>query len=387
MPNKQNVSSTLAIVGGGQLGMMLHQAAEKLGVKVIVLDAPGASAHLAGANLIEGKINDPAAVRSMAKTGGKVTPLTIEVEHVAIRELEKLHSEGFHVHPNPKTMSTIADKLLQKNHLRKHGIPVADFEKVNSSRDIELLLKKWDNGLILKARKGGFDGRGNVVINKKSDIKKEKALKLMSEGNMYAEKKVKFKKEIAVIVVRDIFNNIVTYPTVETVHKDNICQMVISPARVKSMVSQEAERIGIHVLESFKGAGVFAIEMFLLSDGKILVNEIAPRVHNSGHLTIEANITSQFENHVRAVTGRKLGPVERVFPHAVMINILEGKGRNGPDIIKVGSYGYLHWYGKEGKMPPLEPRKIGHVTGLGNTYNDAMNAARNAYNQAMEGII
>lgn len=387
MSNKHNVSSKLSVVGGGQLGMMLHKAAYKLNVAIIVLDTPGTSAHLAGANLVTGKINDPEAVRSIANTGGKTTPLTIEVEHVAIEELKKLEKEGFHVHPSPDTMSIIADKLVQKKHLQKNKIPTADFAQIKKPSDIQLLLKKWEHGLIIKARTGGFDGRGNVVINKEADIKKESAQKLIADGNIYAEKRIKFKKELAVILVRDMHNNVLVYPTVETIHKDNICHTVISPARVSTQVAQKAEEIGLKVVESFEGAGVFAVEMFLMPGEKIVVNEIAPRVHNSGHLTIEANETSQFENHVRAVTGRDLGAVSRLVPFAVMINILEGKGKHDPSVIQVGSHGYLHWYGKEGRMYPLPPRKIGHVTGLGNTYNEAMKAAKIAYNQAMEEVI
>lgn len=387
MSNKHNAPSKLSVVGGGQLGMMLHNAAHKLNVTITVLDAPGASAHLAGANLVNGKINDAKAVRNLANAGGKTTPLTIEVEHVAIEELKKLENEGYQVHPRPDTMSLIADKLVQKNHLQKNKIPIADYTQIEKPSDIKLLLKKWEHGLIIKARTGGFDGRGNVVINNESDIKKESAKKLIADGNIYAEKKVKFKKELAVVLVRDTHNNVMVYPTVETIHKDNICHTVISPARVSAQIAHKAEEIGIKVIESFEGAGVFAVEMFLMSGGKIVVNEIAPRVHNSGHLTIEANETSQFENHVRAVTGRGLGSVSRLSPFAVMINILEGKGKHDPSIIKIGSHGYLHWYGKEGRMYPLPPRKIGHVTGLGNTYNEAMKAAKIAYNQAMEEII
>lgn len=387
MPNTVHVPSRLAIIGGGQLGMMLHQSAHALGIEVAVLDSSGVSAHQVGAKLVEGKINDPAAVRRLADTWGKDVPLTIEVEHVAIDELKKLHKEGFQVHPNPDTMTIIADKLIQKKHLAQNGIPVAEFEEVRDAADIKALLADWQGGLIIKTRKGGFDGRGNVVIGNAKDIYSEKAQRLIAGGGIYVEKKVPFEIELAVILVRDVFNNVVTYPVVETIHENNICKMVISPARIDVKTSKVAESIGVRVLDSLYGAGVFAVEMFLLPEGKVLVNEIAPRVHNSGHLTIEANKTSQFENHIRAVTGRELKSTDRVSPHAVMINILEGVGKHKPDIIKIGPQAYLHWYGKEGRMAPLEPRKIGHVTGLGSTHANAMIAARAAYDQAMEGVI
>ncbi len=385
--NKKKSTQKIAIVGGGQLGMMLQQAANTLGIEVAVLDVKGASAHQAGAVLVEGRINDFDAVLKLADKFGKDAPITIEVEHVAIEALQKLKDEGFMVYPDPKTLQIITDKYVQKNYLKKHKIPVADFEEIKSHKDLQRLLKVWKDGLVLKTKKGGFDGRGNVVIKNSSDLSLQKVKDMLLAGNVYAEKLFSFKKELAAILVRDIKGNIVCYPIVETIHEDNICSMVIAPARVSDKVKKKAEKIGRETIRVLDGAGVFAVEMFLGQDDEVLVNEIAPRVHNSGHLTIEANKTSQFENHVRAVTGQELGDVSMHTPFAVMINILRGTGVNTLGIEKLSAQSFIHWYGKEGRMPPKDPRKIGHVTGFGDTFESAMSAAQSAFEKAMNGVI
>lgn len=385
--NKKKKVKKIAIVGGGQLGMMLKQAASTLDIEVAVLDAKGASAHQAGAVLVEGGIKDFDAVLKLADKFGKDAPITIEVEHVAIDALQKLKDEGFTVYPDPRTLHIIADKYLQKEYLRKHKIPVADFEEIKSVKDLQRLFKKWKNGLVLKTKKGGFDGRGNVVIKDSSDLNLQKVKDMLLGGGLYAEKLFPFRKELSAILVRDVHGAIACYPIVETIHEENICSMVIAPARVSDKVKKKAEKIGHKTVSVLEGAGVFAIEMFVGQDDEILVNEIAPRVHNSGHLTIEANKTSQFENHIKAVTGQKLGDVSMVTPYAVMINILRGRGVNHLSIEKLSSQSFVHWYGKEGRMPPKDPRKIGHVTGLGDTFESAMSAAQSAFEKAMNGVI
>lgn len=386
MKNKKTFKK-VAIVGGGQLGMMLKQAADVLNIEIAVLDAKGTSAHQVGAVLVEGGIKDPEAVFKLAKTFGKDASITIEVEHVAIDALQKLKKEGFVVHPDPETLHIIVDKYAQKEYLKQHNIPVADYKEVKEEKDVEKLLIKWKNGLVLKTKRGGFDGRGNAVIKNTKDLLNSKVQDMLQAGNLYAEKLFPFKKELAAILVRDTSGNIACYPIVETIHEDNICKMVIAPAPVSDTVKKKAEQIGLNTVSALQGAGVFAIEMFLGSHDEILVNEIAPRVHNSGHLTIEANKTSQFSNHVRAVAGFELGDVSMVSPHAVMINILRGVGVNKPSIEELSTQSFIHWYGKEGRMPPKDPRKIGHVTGLGNTHTDAMNAAQRAYEKAMKGVL
>ncbi len=386
MKNKKGFQK-LAIVGGGQLGMMLKQAASSLQVEVAVLDAKGTSAHQVGALLIEGGIKDFDSVLRLSEAFGKDAPITIEVEHVAVNALQKLKDEGFSVHPDPETLLMIVDKYAQKDYLRKNKIPVADFEEVSSEKDVKKLLKKWKKGLVLKTRRGGFDGRGNAVVKNMSDLESQKVKDMLDQGGLYAEKLFPFKKELAAILVRDLYGNVLCYPIVETVHENNICNMVIAPARVSDTVKKKAEKIGEQTVNVLQGAGVFAVELFLGDNGKILVNEIAPRVHNSGHLTIEANKTSQFANHVKAVVGLELGDTGMVSPFAVMINILRGVGINKPIVEELSSRSFIHWYGKEGRMPPKDPRKIGHVTGLGDTYEDAMNAAQMAYEKAMKGIL
>lgn len=384
---KNKTFKKIAIVGGGQLGMMLHQAAHQVGVEVAVLDAKGTSAHQVGALLVEGKIKSSEDVLRLAAAFGKNAPITIEVEHVAIDALQKLKDEGFVVHPDPNTLQVISDKYSQKKYLRKHKIPVANFEEVKDANTVKKLLATWKEGLILKTKKGGFDGRGNLVLKNEKDLKSPKVQEMLLAGSLYAEKLYPFKKELAVILARDVLGNVVVYPVFETIHADNICNMVIAPARISDKVKMKAEEVGRRTLDVLEGSGVFTVEMFLGSNDEVLVNEIAPRVHNSGHLTIEANKTSQFSNHVKAVTGQKLGDVDMVVPYAVMINILRGVGVNKPIIEEFSSRSFIHWYGKEGRMPPLDPRKIGHVTGLGDSFEQALQAAQEAHKKAMKNTV
>lgn len=384
MQRKTKVYKKLAIVGGGQLGMMLARAAHTLGIEVAVLEEKAASAVQLGAIHVKGSINNPKDIRRLANLWGFEAPITIEVEHVAIDELSKLKNEGYTVDPDPETMGMIADKLLQKRFLKRHKLPVAPFKNIEKKQEVKDLLTKWKEGIVIKARTGGFDGRGNTIIKNKSNLfSKTLAQFFTSKNALYAEKIIPFFKELSVIAGRDRYGNTVFYPIVETTHVDGVCDMVTAPAEISKNEQKKAQDVARKTLEVLMGVGVFAIEMFLTKTGDILINEIAPRVHNSGHYTIESNTTSQFENHIRALTGRKLGAVNMKTPHAVMINILRGKGMHPLTVEKSGN-AFVHWYGKEGKLPPLPPRKIGHVTGIGNTHEEALKSARKLHKKALQ---
>ncbi len=365
---------TIGIVGGGQLGRMLTDAAHKLGFKVAVLDptpeCPAASVadiHLMGSFKDKEKIIELAEMSDV---------ITFEIESANAEALEELVQKGKAVHPSPKTLSIIKDKFEQKVFLREHGIAVADFAFIESENDCLKQAEIFGYPFLLKARFDAYDGRGNYVIRNKEDI--TPAFEKLKKSSLYAEKFIPFIKELAVVSARGMDGEIILFPVVETIHKNNICHIVRSPAPVDELVTARARELAQKVLSALSGVGVFAVEMFLSERGEVLVNEIAPRVHNSGHHTIEAFHISQFEAHIRAITGMPLVQPESLARAAVMINIL-GE-RTGPALFE-GLMGLekipnanIHIYGK---IETREERKMGHITVLAETLEDAeMNAVQ-----------
>ncbi len=364
---------TLGIVGGGQLALMLAQAAKPLGIECIVLDPTPACPASAAARQVVGDFHDHDAVVAFSK---EADVLTFEIESANADALAVLAANGFPVHPTPGTLALIKDKLAQKNFLAERGIPVAPFRDAPDEAAARDAGEVLGYPFLLKARSGGYDGRGNATIKTPADI--GPAFQKLGSA-LYAEGFIPFEKELAVVAVRTSGGDIRTYPVVETVHQRHICLEVLAPAPVKESVRKKAETLARYVLESFSGAGVFAIEMFV-ADGDVLVNEIAPRVHNSGHLTIEACETSQFENHVRAVMGMELGSTELIAPAAVMLNIL-GE-RTGPaepkgveETMALGGLA-IHMYGKKETKPD---RKMGHITAVANSLLEARAKAEDAW--------
>jgi 5-(carboxyamino)imidazole ribonucleotide synthase len=246
--------------------------------------------------------------------------------------------------------------------------------KIDTRNDILKAAKSFGYPFLLKARFDAYDGRGNAVVKDESDI--DEALEKLRGKKLYVEKYVPFIKELAVIVVRSTDGDILTYPVVETIHKNNILNYLISPAPVDNKVADKAILLATKTMEQLKGAGAFGIEMFLAKNSEVLINEIAPRVHNSGHHTIEANKTSQFENHIRAITGMELGPTDLVKP-SVMINILgERTGKADPQGIKKAEKipgVKVHIYGKLETKPE---RKMGHITAIAKTTDEALEKAK-----------
>jgi 5-(carboxyamino)imidazole ribonucleotide synthase len=368
-------AKTIGIVGGGQLGRMLAQAAIPLGFKVVVVDPNVLSpAAQVGAEEITADFVDSEAIRELAK---KADYITIESEHIDAKTLEDISRLGVPVNPSPKTVQTLQDKLLQKNLLKENKIAVADFAEIKDASDAKKVLQKYGGEMVIKTRRGGFDGRGNAVIRSQEELKA--ALNQFEGKQLYAEKIVPFKKELAVIVARDMKGNIKIYPVAETMHERNICQQVIVPARVSGSVVKEALALGRKTAKHLTGAGVFAIEMFVTKNDEVLVNEIAPRVHNSGHFTIDACATSQFEQHIRAISGLPLGETTLLKPVAVMVNIL---GERNGDVELMGldktlklPHTSVHLYGKS---PTKVDRKMGHITVIGDEINNVLAAARQA---------
>ena len=355
----QTPGPILGVVGGGQLGRMLAEAGAPLGVETVVLDpTPECPASPVAREQIVADFDDPDGVRLLAE---RADYLTFEIELADPDLLETIESEfDVPVHPSPDTLRVIQDKLVQNQFLAEKGIPVAPFRAVDDRADLDAALDDFGYPAMLKARTGGYDGRGNFPIESEADA--EAALDA-APGSSVVEAFVHFEREVSVIGVKGD-GEVATYPVGENVHEEEILRETVVPARTSEGVWERADEVAREVLAALEGRGVYGIELFETQTGDILVNEIAPRPHNSGHYTIEACLTSQFEQHVRAVTGRPLGATDLRCP-AVVTNILgdvdepETAALRGVDEVLAARGANLHWYGKR-EVRPL--RKMGHVT-------------------------
>ncbi|KAL1294381.1 phosphoribosylaminoimidazole carboxylase, chloroplastic isoform X2 [Arachis ipaensis] len=339
----------VGVLGGGQLGRMLCQAASQMAIKVIVLDPQeNCPASSLSYHHMVGSFDDSATVEEFAKRCGV---LTVEIEHVDVATLEKLEKQGVDCQPKASTI-----RIIQ----------IDDLEGAKKVGEL------FGYPLMIKSRRLAYDGRGNAVAKTENELPSAvDALGGFSRG-LYAEKWAPFVKELAVIVARERNNSISCYPVVETIHRDNICHIVKAPANVKWKIRERAAEVACRAVRSLEGAGVFAVELFLTDDGQILLNEVAPRPHNSGHHTIESCYTSQFEQHLRAVVGLPLGDSSLKTLAAIMYNILgEEEGELGfrlahqlirRALIVPGAS--VHWYDK----PEMrKQRKMGHITIVGNS--------------------
>ncbi|KAK8939068.1 hypothetical protein KSP39_PZI010926 [Platanthera zijinensis] len=363
------VSETIVgVLGGGQLGRMLCQAASQMAVKVITLDpveyCPACS--LSYQHYV-GRFDDGDAVREFAQ---RCEVLTIEIEHVDAITLGKLEEQGVDCQPKPSTIRIIQDKYNQKVHFSHHEIPLPDFIKIDDLESVEDASNLFGFPMMLKSRRQAYDGRGNAVAYHKDEISSAVAALGGYERGLYAERWTSFTKELSVIVARGRDGSILCYPVVETIHKDSICQIVEAPADIPENIKKLSVSIAKRAVGSLEGAGVFAVELFLTHDGQVLLNEVAPRPHNSGHHTIESCYTSQYEQHLRAVIGLTLGDTSMKTPAAIMYNILgEDEGEKGfylaHQLMKRALSvpgASIHWYGKP-EMRKL--RKMGHITIVG----------------------
>jgi len=361
------LAKILGVIGGGQLGLMLTEAANQMSEyisHVIVLDpTPNCPASKAGAKQIIADFKDEDAILELAE---KSDIITYEIESGNSDVLKKLEDKSV-INPSPETLKIIQDKLEQKKFLLKNKIPIAEFMEVNNIDELKKIIINFGLPVLLKVRKDAYDGRGNYKISSTDEI--SKAYSSFNNKPLMVEKFIDFKMEVSVIASRNTNGEISTYPVVENIHEENILRMTIAPARVSDVVRNKAESIAHKTMEVLKGAGVFGIEMFVTSDDEILINEIAPRVHNSGHHTLQSSKTSQFEQHLRAILGLELGSTELTH-HTVMCNIL------GPDNFQ-GKYkpitidsddAFLKMYGKEISKPK---RKLGHfnVVDINNSKN------------------
>ena len=373
-------AESVAILGGGQLARMMIYESRKLGLLFSVLDA--------AEDVPAGKLADrfyPGSLESasdLEKIISENDVTTYDIEHINTEALIPLAEAGHAIFPAPNLLAIIQDKGVQKERLRAAGIPVPAFSladdpaRLRTGRRPEALQTPAVFPIVQKARRGGYDGRGVVVLRDDSDI--EKMLPVPS----MLEEFIDFEVELAVMVARDRKGQVLSYPVAEMYFDENanICDTVIVPARAAPEIEREARRIAEETVAALDGVGVFGIELFLTKDGKVLVNEVAPRPHNSGHYTIEACATSQFEQHIRAVAGLPLGSTELYHP-AVMFNLLGAAGFYGAPIVR-GLHEALaipgasvHLYRKSETRPY---RKMGHITFTGGSIDEALTKAEGA---------
>ena len=347
----------LGIIGGGQLGMMLTEAAKNMPLdisKIIVLDpTENCPASKVGAEQIVSDFKDESSIRELAERSDIIT---YEIESGNSTVLKKLESTC-EINPSPETLEIIQDKLTQKKFLEGNNIPVAKFSEISSTSDLETKISELSLPVLLKVRKDAYDGRGNFKIDSTDQILT--AMNIFEGKPLMVEEFVDFKMEVSVIAARNTNGEIQTYPVVENIHEDNILKMTIAPARISAEISKNAEEIAHKTMEVLHGAGVFGIEMFVTNSNKVLINEIAPRVHNSGHHTLQSSKTSQFEQHLRAILGLNLGSTELLHP-TIMYNILGPKNFKG--VYKTPTINFDNAFLKMyGKLESKPKRKIGHV--------------------------
>ena len=366
----KTISQTrLGILGGGQLGRMLIQEAINYNISISVLD-PDANAPCKNIcdQFVVGSLGDYNTVYNFGKN---LDLITIEIEKVNVEALEALEKEGVLVYPQPRVIRLIQDKGMQKQFFKENDIPTADFQLIN--HPAQILESNFDFPLIQKLRKDGYDGKGVIKINNHEDIS------IAFDAPSLLEKCVDFEREVAVIVARNVDGQISAFPMVEMDFNPeaNLVEFLISPSEYPNYVQEQAQKIAEEIAVKLNIVGILAVEMFLTKDGKLLVNELAPRPHNSGHQTIEGNYTSQFAQHLRCIFNLPLGDTKTIA-HAVMINLLGESGYEGPaeyqglEKVMAQSGVYVHLYGKTFTKPF---RKMGHVTVIDEDRNAAIEKA------------
>lgn len=346
----------VGVIGGGQLAWMMGAAAETLQLELVVqTPSQNDPAVRIASDRLLASVDDASATAQMAT---QVEVVTFENEFVNLEALSLLANQGVCFYPRLQSLGPLLDKYVQRCYLRDLGLPSPTFFALEEPHPpIEF-------PLVLKTRRHGYDGQGTWIIRNQADL--EATLAKLGDRPLLVEEFVPFERELAAIAARSAQGEIALYPIVETQQVDQVCRRVFAPAAVSAAVAQTVEDIARTLLTSLDVVGVFGIELFLTGDGRVLVNEIAPRVHNSGHFTLDACATSQFEQHLRAVSGLSLGSPAMQVPAAVMVNLLGYEHSTSDYQAKRQRLGaipraYLHWYGKGEARPG---RKLGHVTVL-----------------------
>ncbi|RRJ90913.1 5-(carboxyamino)imidazole ribonucleotide synthase [Paenimyroides tangerinum] len=370
----------LGILGGGQLGKMMLTETRKFDIQTYVVDPSSeAPCQFGATEFFQGSLND---YQTVIDLGNQVDVLTIEIENVNLEALETLEAEGKKVYPSPKTLRLISNKGNQKDFYTQHNIPTAPYERflTLTALKAEVSSGNIEIPFVWKATEGGYDGNGVKVVRKIED------LDTLPETECIAETMIPFKNELAVIVARSASGEIKTYPVVEMeFHPEaNQVEYVICPARIDEKVANNAREIALNVSEAYNHVGLLAVEMFQTQDDEILINEVAPRPHNSGHYSIEASYTSQFEQHIRAILDLPLGNTDSKVA-GIMVNLVGEEGFSGQvvyeNIEKIMAIDGVtpHIYGKRETRPF---RKMGHVT----IVNENMTEARKVAQQVKETI-
>ncbi len=367
----------LGIVGGGQLARMTAQAATQLGCSVAILErkehspASGLAQHL-----FIGDWDRPDQLLRLAEASDVIT---LENEFVDAEALASVERHRHLVLPGSGTVKIVQDKLWQKQAVADEGLPVPGFSDTPTPSDVIRAAESFGWPLVLKKRRNGYDGKGNFTLRSAADLKEAWAALEGDRNALFVEQWFPFTREIAVMITRSKDGRAVSYPVAETIQRDHICHVVMAPAELPGEIAETAIQTALRAVSSVGGTGTFGVEMFLAADGTIAVNELAPRVHNSGHYTIEACACSQFENHVRAVFGWPLGSPRMRAPAAVMINLLgtaTGSGQpHGLETALAVPGAAVHIYGKTSSS---RGRKMGHVTALGGSLEEALATARRA---------
>lgn len=377
VPDSGHPGPRLGIIGGGQLAKMIAHAASQLGCETVVLERT-ANVPAAGSvgRFLVGDWNDPVLVGQLAQ---QVDVVTLENEFVDAEALRAVEATGHLVFPTAASIALTQDKLRQKQVLVAAGLPVAEFRAVASLEQLEAVAQELDYPVVLKTRRNGYDGKGNFTIRTAGQL--DEGWRALGGGRqeLMVEAFVPFVRELAVIVTRGRNGETAIYPVVESTQRNHVCEVVVAPAAVAVELAERAGAVAQCAVAAAGGIGSFGVEMFLTGDGRILVNELAPRVHNSGHYTIEGCECSQFENHVRAVLGWPLGRTRLLAPAVAMVNLLgsargSGKPRGLTAALAVPG-AHIHLYGK---ATSEVGRKLGHVTALGADQAEALALARRA---------
>lgn len=367
----------LGIIGGGQLARMTAIAALPLGCEVVVLEKnPFSPAARLSPDSIVGDWSDPATLMKFAE---RCDVITLENEFVDATALEALENAGHKVFPSAACIALTQDKLTQKQALQNAGLPLPTFCAVDSPAEIISAAKDFSWPLLLKARRNGYDGKGNFTVRSEAEVEAGWQALGGGKNELFVEAFWHFSRELAVIVTRGRDGTTVVYPVVETIQRNHVCHVVKAPAEISTEVAKRATDMARCAVETVGGIGSFGVEMFLSANGEIAINELAPRVHNSGHYTIEACDCSQFENHVRAVLGWPLGNPLMLAPTAVMVNLLgteKAPGQpHGLERVLRMTGARVHLYGK---MMSGAGRKMGHITVLENSFEEGLTIAERA---------
>lgn len=360
----------LGVLGGGQLGRMMIQEAVNYDVQIHCLDPdPHAPCLDLATSFTLGSLKDFDTVYNFGKNKDV---LTVEIEHVNIEALEKLEAEGVKVFPQPKILKMVQDKGLQKTFYQENNIPTPPFHLIENKSELQSFLAQFP--FMQKMRKGGYDGKGVTALKTASDL--EKAFDVPSVLEAFVD----FDKELSVIVSRNEKGETAVFPTVECEFSSeaNLVEFLFSPANISAELEAEAKKLAVNIIEKLGMVGILAVELFLTKSGELLVNEIAPRPHNSGHHTIECNVTSQFEQHLRSILNLPLGSTRTTQP-GVMINLLGEKGFEGKAIYRnleeamaiPGVKAHIY-----GKADTKSFRKMGHVTIVAEKLEEAKNIGR-----------